>query len=458
MRTGETGSVPPRKRRFNDNLQGAVEMLLKRLNVCRPSDALSRLSEDTQYAVFQRIPLAQERCPACRTKEEAEARITALGFELDGDEPRTPEQAAVIVAKREKLGRALTEAEVQRILHPIFILSDRVVSGVISSAEVLTLSHPDAFAVWAAERLAEDASEANRVFDMNIRIFVIDASIFVSGTACLERYNRDDLAPAEALKKHIEDLFGSDHPYAKALIVWSVNQLKPDSVRANRFTAEAPICASAFASIDSDLTTLAHEKLITKRSDHRKYAAAWAGRSGRGETRIRTGWFRCPHEIPGYETALLSSFGRAGWSCPISGHPKDAPERIASAFAHYAAEIAVATGLLEECAVTVRTDVGSDRIDCVDVCAYGDDAGRKDMAKALAEEIAGWDLRFENLYKVLKLGTLDLPKAVEEGRFGRPPELGIPVAEAPFVRDSSFFERRAPIFINWRVIPRLSGA
>lgn len=314
----------------------------------------------------------------------------------------------------------------------------------LESAEALSLAQPDAFALWVAETLAEDADRVNDIYEYRLRVAMIDSTLFVSGTACNFGYNPERLPPAELLKKHIEERFGKDHPLSQALIVWSVEHLGFDIASMfDRFIAFKTVCASAYASARKPCMTQALERLLAPDADHRQFQIAFARRISGGKFDISLLTLHGAHPFPDYEAALLSSFGMAGWSHPIAGSPKDKPERIASAFAHYAADAVVKAGFSEECTVTVRSSPGSNRIETVEVkLAQGDE----DFEEGLAREIAGWNLGYEHLYGELKLKSVNLPAALEAGRFGCPPVLGVPVTEAPLVRDSVFFQKHVPVF------------
>ena len=314
----------------------------------------------------------------------------------------------------------------------------------LESAEALSLSQPDAFALWVVETLVEDADRVGTVYDCRLRADVIGATLFVSGTASNFGYNPEHLPPAELLKKHIEERFGKGHPLSQALIVWSVEHLGFDPLLSLvQYTPGRTVCASAYACARKSCMTQALERLLGPGADHRRFLTAYARRNSGGESDVSLLMDYDARHIPDYEAALLSSFGMAGWSRPIAGTPKDRPERIASAFAHYAADVVVKAGFSEECTVTVRSSPGCDRIETVEVkLARGDE----DFEEGLAREIAGWNLGYEHLYGELKLKSVNLPAALEAGRFGRPPVFGVPVTEAPFVRDSAFFQNHAPIF------------
>lgn len=329
-------------------------------------------------------------------------------------------------------------------------------------ARALSLSQPDAFALWVAETLAEEADRANDVYELDLRATVIDSTIIVSGTACLDRFIRDCQQPAKALKRHIERRFGEGHPLSKALIVWSVNcRQETPALADRRFSAAKPVCASAHVCLRNDPTASALQVIAAGDARSEVYLVADACVDAQGTVRVALHSFNRPTRFAGYETALLSSFGRAGWSTQIAGLSKHAPERIAYAFAHYAADVIVKTGFTDACTVTVRSAPGSARIDAVSVCLNA--RGAHGLEDALSKEISQWDIRYETLYRELRMNSVDLREAFESGRFGRAPQFRLPVREAPFVQDSPFFKTRAPIFKSVAVRPdeglrRSSGA
>jgi len=235
---------------------------------------------------------------------------------------------------------------------------------------------------WIAEILSEELSQIHPGAECAFSVTAFrGAPIEITGWAVPSFPPSDD--PVDLIRDRMRLRFGADHPICRREILWSA-------------------------------------KKTCRRLPEIIYAAAVS---------------RDQSEAEGERRVTVSA---SALSSPITGRGRAGPERVLAAFVRYIAQTLVVLGLCRECKASASFQRGSGAIRIVNIAMTEPTVLTRRQVLA---EIKFWDLSIEALHGRLRLSSISLPYAIENGLAGDPPEFGPNLSDRPYFCDSWLFGR-----------------